>query len=254
MRLQVVSMSVVLMATPVVAAEKPAPVIINVTEAANLRALADRAGYDGRAEAVYAFVVPKDAVIMGTAGTNGRDAGPGIDTGKWPQGAAVALVIYGQVYGGGGAGGQGGNTPTPQPGGKGGDAINIQTSMALSILEGAAIYGGGGGGSGGPGGPGIGGSGGGGGAPNGLPGDPGMPEAMDASLFKASEFGVSGQRGAISVGGLGGRKGGTGGNGGNPGMQGQDGARTGGRPGLALRLNGYRVELTKKGKIIGEVE
>lgn len=246
MRLQAFFVSVVLAATPVIASEKPAPVIINVTETANLRALADKAGYDGRAEVVYAFVVPKGAVIMGKKG-----GGTGIDTGVWPQSAKVALVIYGHVYGGGGHGGDGGDVPGPTEGGRGGDAINVQTPLAVTLLPGASIKAGGGGGAGASGGYNLGGSGGGGGFPNGDPGRPGSPTGGDGGF--GTQFGEYGRPGTPGSGGFGGQKGNPGGRGGNAAMPGDSLLKVGGAAGNAIRANGHPIDLLRKGDIYGEI-
>ena len=92
---------------PATAAADEAPVIVlQVTEAANLRALADKAGYDGHSPASYAFVVPKGKNVMGKQG-----GGTAIDTGEWPDNAFIALVVKGHVYGGGGNAHESGGTP-----------------------------------------------------------------------------------------------------------------------------------------------
>ncbi|WP_040401715.1 hypothetical protein [Asticcacaulis benevestitus] len=223
------------------AAADDAPVIVlQVTEAANLRALADKAGYDGHSAASYAFVVPQDKNVMGKQG-----GGTAIDTGEWPENAFIALVVKGHVYGGGGNGADGGDTPMVRDGGRGGDAIYVRAPLAIVIQPKGSIKAGGGGGAGADG---IG-SGGGGGFPNGKGGDGGSALQGDGGIIVAGNRGYYGTPGG---GGKGGQRGTPGGDGGNAGQAGQSLSRMGGGEGFAIRTDENPVTLDNKGQLVGQ--
>ncbi|ESQ91782.1 hypothetical protein ABAC460_05430 [Asticcacaulis sp. AC460] len=239
---------------------------LEVRQSGNLRSLADQAGYDGAVDAQIVFVVPKDVVIMGAP-----DGGTALDTGTWPQGVTLGLAINGKVYGGGGRGGDGGPSPGPRNGTKGGDAIVVRSPMTIAVAEGGAVESGGGGGGGGSTSDGTAGGGGGGGFPNGPFGVGGMGN---------SGYADSGRPGRVEGGGQGGNNtgvggsfaqyqlppsrptmlarptyGGNGGMGGRPGdVGGADRGAGGGEPGLAIRADGNRVELYLSGRMRGETD
>ena len=235
--------SLVLVPVPVFAQAAPeAPEItITVTETANLRTLADQQGYDGHSAVNYLFVVPAKTNILGKQG-----GGRGIDTGKWPEGVSLALLIRGNVYGGGGNGGDGGDTPAVRDGGRGGDAIYVQAPIAIAILKGGSVKAAGGGGGGADG---IG-SGGGGGFPNGKGGEGGSALQGDGGYIVAGNRGYYGTPGG---GGRGGQRGAYGGDGGNAGMPGQSLNRMGGGEGFAIRTNDLPVALDNKGDLRGQI-
>ncbi len=222
----------------------PAPTVITVTQSANLRTLADQAGYDGDPHASYAFTVPEKTVIMGAAGGK-----PGLDTGVWPKGVALALAVGGHVYGGGGNGGDGGDIPGMTEGGRGGDAIFVRAPITILVGTTGSIKAGGGGGGGAPGGD-TGGSGGGGGFPDGGRGAGGSPS--HTSLSTATP-GNAGYPGTPAGGGLGGQRGNPGAKGGDAAQPGETAGRPGGGPGNAIRANDNPVKLYAYGQIIGEV-
>lgn len=226
------------------------PKVISVTSAGNLRDMADKAGYDGGAKADFIFEVPAKAVITGLpGGKKGVDGGPALVSGQWPETAEIWLVVRGNVYGGGGRGGNGGD-PAPSDGGKGGDAISVLAPMTIVILKGASVKGGGGGGAGAEAAAGLGGSGGGGGFPNGDPGLGGSARASDTGYF---EVGALGRVGSPGGGGSGGTRGVVGGAGGNAAMPGQSLSRVGGAPGNAVRKNGHEVVILSGGQVYGEI-
>ncbi|MDC7683452.1 hypothetical protein PQU92_09205 [Asticcacaulis sp. BYS171W] len=225
-----------------VRAQDAMPTLILVSQTANLRQLADQQGYDGRTPTAFDFVVPDKVVIMGAPGGK-----PGIDTGLWPEGVKIRLIIRGHVYGGGGNGGDGGDIPGPTEGGRGGDAIALHTPITLVILPSATVKGGGGGGAGGPGG-GNGGSGGGGGFPNGNRGAAGTGVASEGSSF--SDYGRPGTPGG---GGAAGARGNAGGAGGNAGLPGGNGGRPGGPAGKAVNTNGNHLRINNQGQVFGDV-
>lgn len=245
---------------------------ITVTGPANLRALADKAGYDGNSAANFLFVVEKDTTIMGEPG-----GGTAIDTGVWPDTAYLALAINGKVYGGGGNGGDGG--PGAKSGTKGGDAIYVRAPILIVIAESGAVEGGGGGGGGGEvtgggaaeGNGATGGGGGGGGFPNGRYGLGGSGGAREGRAGRLQGPGQGGNnysgtnwywRGSIIPPPMSGRPstmlspfpGGNGGNAGRDGEPGQgDRGRGGGPGGYAIRANNIPVELILSGRIRGEI-
>lgn len=216
--------------------------VITVTESANLRALADKQGYDGHRPVNYLFVVPTKTNILGKQG-----GGSGIDTGKWPEDASVILLVRGNIYGGGGNGGDGGDTPIVRDGGRGGDAIFVQAPLGIVIMPGGSVKGGGGGGAGADG---IG-SGGGGGFPNGKGGQGGS--AIQGSSDSVIVAGNQGYYGTPAGGGKGGQRGNAGGNGGNAAMPGQSLNRVGGGEGFAIRTNGNDVALDNRGDLRGQI-
>lgn len=215
-------------------------IVLKVTEASNLRALADKAGYDGHSPASYAFVVPKGKNVIGKQG-----GGTAIDTGEWPDNAFIALVVKGNVYGGGGNGADGGDTPLVRDGGRGGDAVYVRAPLAIAILPKGSIKAGGGGGAGADG---IG-SGGGGGFPNGKGGEGGSALQGDGGIIVAGNRGYYGTPGG---GGKGGQRGVAGGDGGNSGQSGQSLSRMGGGEGFAIRTNDNPVTLDNKGQLVGQ--
>ena len=223
--------------------QAPAPTVIQVTQTANLRTLADKAGYTGDSHANYVFNVPEKTVILGLSGGK-----PGVDTGDWPKGVSLALTVGGNVYGGGGDGGNGGDIPGMTEGTRGGDAIFVRAPITILIGTTGSVKAGGGGGGGAPGGN-AGGSGGGGGFPDGDRGAPGAP-SHSASSGIASDFGHAG---SPAGGGLGGQHGNPGGRGGDAGQSGENAGRPGGGPGNAIRANGNLVQLYAYGDVIGEV-
>jgi hypothetical protein len=221
--------------------------VIQITDLANrrtnLRALADKAGYKGETPSSFAFVVPANTNILGASG-----GGHGIDTGEWPAGAQLWLIVDGNVYGGGGNGGNGGDIPGASDGGRGGDAIFARAPIHIIVTGKGSLKAGGGGGAGANGG-GVGGSGGGGGFPNGREGEAGSASNPSDQY---NSVGNKGRIGTIGGGGAGGSKGNPGGNGGNAGMAGQSLSRSGGGAGNAVRKNDHEVKIVNYGQIIGE--
>lgn len=223
----------------------------------NLRNLANAAGYNGAMNANILFEVGNGVALYGAGAAPG---GIAVDTGTWPGAPftiTLSLVIRagGAVYGGGGAGGEGGINPSG--GGAGGDAIYCRQAITITIDSGAVVRGGGGGGGGAasseqwedpepvyyPGG------GGGGGAPNGPGG--------------AGDWGApSGSNGTMSGGGAGGVGGAIGGAGGTFGTAGTDGqfwwsppapGGPGGAAGYCIRKNGHTVAVTNNGSTSGTI-
>ncbi|WAC48105.1 hypothetical protein OVA03_15630 [Asticcacaulis sp. SL142] len=221
--------------------------VIQITDLSNrrtnLRTLADKAGYTGQSPASFAFVVPAKTNILGASG-----GGHGIDTGEWPKDAQLWLIVDGNVYGGGGDGGNGGDIPGASDGGRGGDAIFARAPIHIIVTGKGSLKAGGGGGAGANGG-GVGGSGGGGGFPNGREGEAGSASNPDD---QTTAVGNKGRIGTIAGGGAGGSKGNPGGNGGNAGMAGQSLSRSGGGAGNAVRKNDHAVKIVNYGQIIGE--
>lgn len=222
----------------------PTPVVIQVTDTANLRKLADKAGYTGDPHSYYVFNVAAKTVILGKAGGK-----PGIDTGDWPAGVTLALTIGGAVYGGGGNGGNGGDVPGTSEGTRGGDAIFVRVPMTILVGTTGAIKAGGGGGGGADGGS-QGGSGGGGGFPDGQPGQPGSPSHSSSPYLASGDFG---HIGSPAGGGLGGQRGNIGGKGGDAGQAGENAGRAGGGAGNAIRANGNTIRFYNYGQLYGVV-
>ena len=233
-------------ATVSVTVQAPQATIINVTAASNLRTLANNAGYTGSASAIYQFVVPAGTTILG--GING---GRGIDTGTWPAGVTIALVVNGNVYGGGGGGGSGNGSGNGSPGTSGGDAVYAQVPITITVTSGGSVKSGGGGGGGAGNSYTCGGGGGGGGFPNGLAGLGSTNNTYHCPT-------PAGQVGTTSGGGAGGiGPGPSGGAGGAPGSAGAAGlgqigqGGAGGASGYAIRNNGNAVTVNNSGTISG---
>lgn len=227
--------------------------VIQITSAANLRTLANAAGYTGAAPGNYQFEIASGVTVMGAAG-----GGKGIDTGTWPAGSALTLTVKGNLYGGGGTGGAGNNSGAGHPGGVGGDAVYAQAPLTVIVNAGGSIKGGGGGGGGGSsqsftgmGGGTVGGDGGGGGFPNGTGG------AGTSGTY--GDPVAPGGAGTTSGGGAGGAGGPNGGAGGAAGIAGSAGSTStspggaGGAAGYAIRKNSNTVTLTNSGTVTGTV-
>ncbi len=229
--------------------------VVSVSGATNLRTLANSLGYAGSTTAAFEFVVPAGVTVAGTGGNPGTT---GIDTGTWPSGVVLTLLVSGNVYGGGGQGGAGSQSAAGLAGDTAGDAIYVQAPITIVVASGATVKGGGGGGGGGAGFMNhsdmttTGGGGGGGGFPNG-PGGHGTPGATDP--------GASGTAGTTSGGGAGGAAdGGAGGTGGNAATAGTAGGAfsthaggAAGAAGYAIRKNGNTVTYTNNGTVTGTV-
>ncbi|SKB32350.1 hypothetical protein [Sphingopyxis flava] len=212
---------------------------------ANLRTIADAAGYTGMSDATITFNVPNGVTIQGVTGS-----GKGVDTGSWPStsyAVNLALVVQngGKIYGGGGRGGDGGGGIA----GAGGDAVYCREDIDITIDSGGGIWGAGGGGGGGSGSFATGfvvkngGGGGGGGFPNGAGGAGGIGDINDGS---------PGNDATISGGGTGGAGGGAGATaGGAGGNAASAGASSGGAAGYAVRKNGFTVPVTNNGSMTG---
>jgi hypothetical protein len=242
------------------------PTVINLASGAstNLRTIANNNGYTGSSSANYQFVVGSGVTVTGSAG-----GWSGIDTGSWPAGVTLSLVINssGIIRGGGGNGGNGGGwngstTVGATSGGAGGDAIICSAPIAITVNSGGTVQSGGGGGGGGgyatftgpPGGGVVGGGGGGGGAPNGAGGTGGTGK-------NGGPTGANGAAGTTSGGGAGGGTGPTGGAGGTYGTAGSAGVTpsgggaggTGGAAGYAVRKNGTGCTVSNSGTVTGTV-
>jgi hypothetical protein len=107
-------------------------VLTSTTGTANLRTIANAAGYTGMSDATITFEVPNGVTIRGVNG------GYGIDTGTWPSSSytiALTLVVEsgGIVDGGGGAGGNGGSGNLGTAGNRGGDAIYLRENVSGGI-------------------------------------------------------------------------------------------------------------------------
>lgn len=115
----------------------------------NMRALANGLGYDGVSDAT--FTVTVSASISAGAGTN--DA---ITTGSWPTGPTIDLTLIINtgviIRAGGGNGGDGGSlVGSGFAGGKGGDGINLDEDLTITLNGTSTVSGGSGGGGGGAG-------------------------------------------------------------------------------------------------------
>jgi YD repeat-containing protein len=221
----------------------------------DLRAVANAAGYNGQQPAKIIFDVPAGVSIIAAPG------GVAMVSGEWPTGTYaidIALKVSGQVYGGGGTGGNGagGETPAAGAGITGGDAFVAQAPLSIEVLPGGTIAGGGGGGGGGAQSPRLDmiigpkpGGGGGGGFPNGAGGASSAPTVNSGLPGTAAGGGAGGI--SIPAGPSG--KGGNGGAAGSPGEAGQattsteSSAGAGGAPGFAVRKNGHAVTVTNAG-------
>ncbi|WP_420137924.1 Calx-beta domain-containing protein [Sphingomonas sp.] len=217
----------------------------------NLRNLADGSGYQGNSNVIYHFILPAGAVITGNPGGVAPlgGGGAGIDTGAWPSGATLTLVVNGTVRGGGGTGGKGGNGSSRGENAQvGGEAIRCNAPVAITINSGGSLKGGGGGGGGSV--SGLPGGGGGGGAPNGAAGAAGGTGAAAGGAGTATRGGTAGQGASAS------NKGGAGGNYGVAGAAGQGQGSMGGGNGapagsavLYGDLNGCTI--TNNGSVSG---
>lgn len=233
---------------------------------ANLRTIADAAGYTGLSDATITFEVESGVTITGLSGA--PNGGIGIDTGTWPtESYTINLTLRvknGAIVRGGGGRGGGGNSGV---GGLGGDAIFWRTPLTLIIDTGAIVQGGGGGGGGGardrvilsgdpvfiPGG------GGGGGQPNG--GGGGGAENSDYEMVAGD--GTDATTSAIGLGGAGYNAGaGVGGDGGNgggygaAGVVGESAYVSGGAFGIGgycVRKNGHSGSVTNNGTTAGTI-
>lgn len=236
--------------------------VIWVTQPSNLFSLAQSIGFNVTSPGSYTFIVPAGATLIG--GSNS----PGIDTGSWPAGTTIALVINGTVGGGGGPGGTGAcyntttNTVIPATAGTaGGDAVSVHYPVTITVNSSGVLSGGGGGGGGGGvygqsnghgGSGGACGGGGGGGYPNGAGG---LAYSPAPSGFSQAGNGASG---TLSGGGAGG-SGIPGGAGGGQGAAGAAGVTqsfpggAGGGAGYAVRKNGYTAPVTSTGTVNGTV-
>jgi len=259
---------------------------IRVTEACNLRTLANNAGYNGAQDATITYVVNRNVAIMGAEGAAGapsEDGGPGgvaIETGTWPGGYTINLelivlpgasVLGGGGGGGGGAGGDsapyseggysgyGGGDEYPGNGGAGGIAINCSAPLTVTVWPGGKIIGGGVGGAGGdayeeiyiyPDYSYFNGGGGGGGRPNGA-GGAGGKGVQWPSWQTNNDPGSPGQDGTIAGGGAGGAGGYAGAQGWQTGEAGDDGFS--GASAYAIKKNGNTVTVINNGGISGGV-
>lgn len=246
-----------------------APVTLNVTAASNLRTLANTAGYLGQTPATYTFVVPAGTTIMGATG-----GGTAIDTGTWPAGTVISLVVNGHIIGGGGNGGRGGTTGSATlwmggVGGSGGDAVRAQAPLTITVNSNASIRAGGGGGGGGAymygsnqgGSYTNGGGGGGGGFPNGTGGVRGNKQSGTqgnngsaggtGTITAPGSGGGGGSGGGSSMPGGGGGAGGAAGANGMPGTATSSSGGAAGSAGYAIRKNGNTVTVTNNGTITG---
>lgn len=235
-------------------------VLASSSTGANLRTLADAAGYTGMSDATITFEVPNTVTVTG------EQSGIGIDSGTWPSGSytiALTLVVQsgGIVRGGGGAGGSGGSGTAGFIGAAGGDAIFLREDCTggITIDAGGTVQGGGGGGGGGTGTfdftsepEGGAGGGGGGGAPNGSGGTPG-------STFNADLPATAGSAGTTGGGGAGGAGLNEGSSTGTAGASGggyatagsTSGGVSGGAAGYAVRKNGKTATVTNNGTMTG---
>lgn len=170
----------------------------------------------------------------------------GFDSGTWPAGSTLFLVLEDGciVTGRGGAGGRGSDLGTgllAQPGGDGGTAMALRIPTA--IVNYGTIQGGGGGGGGGARTATAAGGGGGGGAGH---------RASDLGLKGAGGGGTNGGPGLTSVPGSGGSGGQAGGGGGYPGNAGTAAGAAGGAAGVAInRTSSGPYTLIRTGTILG---
>lgn len=233
--------------------------LTNSSTGANLRALADAAGYTGHSDATITFRVPSSVTVNGAPG-----GGIAIDTGTWPTSSyTIALSVQvmngGIVNGGGGNGGRGGSGRAGTKGGLGGDAIYQRVALAdVTVDSGGILRGGGGGGGGGAGSQVVGGGevygsaggGGGGGRPNGA----GAAGGTTLNGFTMASAGTDGTPTSNGVGGAGEGEGGLPGNSGSDGGTfATAGSGNGGSAGYAIRRNGYSSPVTNNGSISGTV-
>lgn len=248
------------------------------TGPANLRSIANAAGYANAQNVNITFQVGAAVTISGASG-----GGIGIDTGLWPSdvlNVSLALQVSGKVYGGGGSGGSGAGSSAASVPGNGGDAIYCRENMSVTVNSGGQVKGGGGGGGGGAswvrtigGEPyAFNGGGGGGGFPNGAGGPEGAGDqdvSQPGANGTTSGGGAGGAAGNCGPGPSSGRINGAGGAGGGAATAGAIGGNVsgsgglgtwtannnagGGSPGYAIRKNGKTVSVTNNGTISGTV-
>jgi YD repeat-containing protein len=243
---------------------------IRVTEACNLRTLANNAGYNGAQDATITYVVNRNAAVMGAEGTggasseNGGAGGVAIETGTWPGGYTINLELIvmpgASVLGGGGGGGGGaGGDGMKGSGGAGAVAINCSAPLKVTVWPGGKIMGGGSGGAGGeeyeeiyiwPDYSWFNGGGGGGGRPNGL-GGAGGTGVPDPYIYLNNDYGSPGEDGTIAGGGAGGAGGYAGAQGWQTGEAGENGSS--GANAYAISKNGNTVTVINNGTISGGV-
>jgi YD repeat-containing protein len=220
-------------ATVFVTVSPPPVTTIYVTDSNNLRSLANAGGYNGASGASFDFIVPSGTEIDGAGG-----GGTALDTGYWPSGVNLHLIVNGTVFGGGGNGGDAHCDwrNTGDDGGNGGTGIDVHAPITITVN--GTVLGGGGGGAGANAYLDQGiytecGGGGGGGLPNGNGGSPGggtpNPGTGDVNWGMTS-----------------------GGSGGSPGGGGSEATGWGGGgapggPGDGIRPNGYAVTLNGSG-------
>jgi hypothetical protein len=194
---------------------------------------------------VTATVEPN--VIVGSSSIGS----PAFDTGNWPSGVILNLIVKGRIQGAGGQGGRGGNLRSgAQLGQSGGSALLVRYPLNLNLSTGSGqIWGGGGGGGGGLG-SNSGSSGGGGGGGSGqIPGIAGFGYGG----------GPNGLPGTTEAGGQGGQENDPGGDGAAPGQAGANGrngrrqATPGGPAGVAI-FGASLLTQTGTGDIRGAVK
>jgi hypothetical protein len=119
------------------------------TTVANLRTLANTAGYAGQND-VYAYL------DVGIEARGATFSNTGLVAGSWPANSRVRFVNNGTISGAGGGGGGGGNAAGPcstngGPGGNGGTAFSASgiSGYHLIFINNGTVRGGGGGGGGG---------------------------------------------------------------------------------------------------------
>lgn len=210
----------------------------------NLREALDARGYDGVSPVALTCTV---SAVRGS----GDNTLPALDSGTFPAGSTLFLVISAnaRLAGKGGGGADGGNTPSgsaPNVGEAGGPALTLRLNTALVNL--GTIAGGGGGGGGGQASATAAGGGGGGGA--GYVGGTGGAPGVGGGASRGVDGGIS------TAGGGGGSAGGNGGNGGLEGAAGTAGSGTGGSAGGAAgssirKLTGITLNKIRAGTITG---
>lgn len=226
------------------------PVEIVLTETIrdgfNARDYARELGYEDNVAYAVRVTIREGVVIGNDAAT------PAFNTGEWPAGTTMLLVLEqdARICGKGGNGGRGGDVPPgllAQNGTAGG--VALRTYLDLAIANHGYIQGGGGGGGGGAQSAGVPGGGGGGGAgyvesTGAAPGNLGTGQAPSYGHGQPGTIGLAGAGGGTAAG--------NGGNGGAPGTAGSNGNATGGAAGDAIqRLTGTTVTKIVTGTING---
>lgn len=253
---------------------KPIPIDTS-RDNVNLLSLFGEAGFGTPQTGDIVNVTISNGVIIGSTSTGL----PALTTGTgWPAGVTITLTNNGQVLGRGGAGGNGGLVDATDPkqpilldgsnGGSGGNAMEF--NYDLDLINNGTIGAGGGGGGGGTGaallGSAIGGGGGGGGQGQ-INSGFGLNSVISTSSTGVATDGTQGTQGTNTAAGSGGIAGvyqgigaGNGGAGGSLGQSGQSGGSTeasqggsGGSAGSSLEKNGYTVNISGPGSIIGGV-